>query len=101
MTLDANRPKCNIHNCEMVEVCGWFHCSECDAECDAANRPLPDNKVDLDTAIGNVLDRWEQLPNDIRNDPGFQELDHALGALHRAQINQDKEWARKQPHNAQ
>ena len=32
-------------------------------------------------AIGNVLDRWEQLPNDVRSDSGFAELDRALDKL--------------------
>jgi len=33
---------------------------------------------DVNRAIGNVLDRWEQLPNDLRSDPGFEALDNAL-----------------------
>ena len=36
---------------------------------------------DMRKAIGNVLDRWEGLPNDIRTDPGFHELDNALKQL--------------------
>lgn len=32
-------------------------------------------------AIGNVLDRWEQLPNDIRTDVGFEDLERALSDL--------------------
>lgn len=35
----------------------------------------------MQKAIGNVLVRWEQLPNDVRTDPGFEELDRALRAL--------------------
>jgi hypothetical protein len=32
--------------------------------------------------VGNVLDRWEQLPNDLRFDPGFEALNHALQNLY-------------------
>jgi hypothetical protein len=36
--------------------------------------------------VGNVLDHWEQLPNDIRGDPGFETLDNALKRLYTATI---------------
>jgi len=31
--------------------------------------------------IGNVLYQWEQLPNDIRTDPGFESLGFVLVEL--------------------
>ena len=41
-------------------------------------RALPDIRKE----VGNVLDHWEQLSNDIRSDPGFSALDHALRLLY-------------------
>lgn len=41
-------------------------------------RTLPDIRKE----VGNVLDHWEQLSNDIRSDPGFSALDHALRLLY-------------------
>ena len=38
----------------------------------------------IDGAVGNLLDRWEMLPNDIRLDPGFEDMDSALEDLRRA-----------------
>lgn len=43
--------------------------------------------------IGNVLDHWEQLPNDFRSDPTFDALDKALQKLYNA-IN-SKGWEPK------
>jgi hypothetical protein len=41
---------------------------------------------DLNKAIGNVIDRWEQLPNDIRSDVGFENLDEAIRILYEVQV---------------
>jgi hypothetical protein len=40
--------------------------------------------MDVWTHIGNVIDNWEQLPNDIRMDTGFDRLDKALSGLYHA-----------------
>lgn len=34
--------------------------------------------------VGNVLDNWDQLSNDIRSDPGFDRLNAALHELYDA-----------------
>jgi hypothetical protein len=39
---------------------------------------------DVQKEIGNVLDHWEQLPNDFRSDPAFEALDAALQKLYKA-----------------
>ena len=31
--------------------------------------------------IGNLLDRWEMLPNDLKSDPGIDELGRAIRAV--------------------
>jgi hypothetical protein len=43
---------------------------------------------ELDREIGNVLDRWEMLCNDLRSDPGFELLDRALGKLYAVRVAQ-------------
>ena len=40
-----------------------------------------DSRIEM--SVGNVLDHWEQLPNDIRLDPGFENMDSALEDLRR------------------
>lgn len=40
-----------------------------------------DKKEAMNREIGNVLDHWEQLPNDIRTDVGFESLESALVKL--------------------
>jgi hypothetical protein len=47
---------------------------------------------DMRKALGNVLDRWEQLPNDVRSDPGFDELEQAMQKLWHAAQHQVN-WA--------
>ena len=53
------------------------------------------SEVKISQLIGNVLDHWEQLPNDIRSDPGFTALDKCLEKLYRAQRTQQKEGREK------
>ena len=40
------------------------------------------NKTDMKAEIGDVLDAWEQLSNDIRTDPGFEQLNNAIIQLY-------------------
>jgi hypothetical protein len=42
------------------------------------------DRTALDSAIGNVLDHWEQVPNDLQGDPGYENLHEALKQLYRA-----------------
>lgn len=44
---------------------------------------------ELSIAIGNVIDRWDQIPNDIRSDPGFEELENALQKLYNIAIREE------------
>jgi len=46
----------------------------------------PPEAQGLDAAIGNVLDHWEQVPNDLRDDPGYEGLHKALEKLYRVRI---------------
>lgn len=39
---------------------------------------MQEHRKRVDTAIGNVLDFWEQIPNDIRTDPGFDGMERSL-----------------------
>jgi len=40
--------------------------------------------ADVRKEVGNVLDHWEQVPNDLREDPGYEPLHNALTKLYKA-----------------
>lgn len=46
---------------------------------------------DLNKAIGNVIDHWEQLSNDIRWDAGFSALNNAIQILYEVQVERVRE----------
>jgi hypothetical protein len=48
--------------------------------------------VNLEAAIGNVLDHWEQVPNDLRGDPGYEALHGAIKKLYECRINSPAPW---------
>jgi Restriction alleviation protein Lar len=49
-----------------------------------AAQPEPTG-ADVAREVGNVLDHWGQLPNDIACDPGFEAMGKALKRLYKAQ----------------
>ncbi|MDP3937687.1 MAG: hypothetical protein Q8R92_06075 [Deltaproteobacteria bacterium] len=39
---------------------------------------VPPETIDIHVLLGNVIDHWEQVPNDIKSDPGMDNLNDAI-----------------------